>query len=880
MINYNNPKLHLAAISFALYILFALASGQLALLALLATGLLLAYSLLVNHDNFRAMMPGFLAQNFDLMIPTLAGIFWAISLWLTDAPQPVLFAIITMTLIAAALISFQDEFESSSGFVAIPLVSLCIYLLVVPESSMVILALGVVITTGLLFAAVHFKHLLPHIEDNSKKADQLPDAVSNQLEEKEKYLGKIRDLSENIKQLEVDLSAAEMAKMEFLATMSHEIRTPLNGIVPLIDIVLDSELTDFQRDYLTTAHTSATQMQKLIDDLLDFSKVEAGKMRIETSGLKVKKILEEVRTGLEAAAEKKGLDVHINVDSGISPLLRGDPIRLRQVLTNLVSNAIKFSHNGTIIMSAIRLRSDGKHDIVRFSVQDEGIGIDPENIDELFNAFHQGDNSSTRKFGGTGLGLAISKKIVELLKGVIGVDSEKGKGSTFWFELPLLKSAGETPAAEEESSDGYRAILINSNPELFKTFQKKLSEEQIKSHLTLNLQQTVSRLKASNNLSGDKKKNIIFIDFDSNAKLFRQLLLMMQQKQLPNAIVCVISKQAQIAGVKQENIHIISKDLPVSDILRLIEPEEQAEQPVELLVKTHQPEEDESTLEPKPANDRDIDTIDDSVLLVEDNEVNLKVAQKLIDYIGYPFDVARNGMEGLEKAKGTSYRMILMDCQMPVMDGYTCTRRIRNYEKDNHLGRTPIIAMTANAMLGDREKCIAAGMDDYMSKPLNRYILEKTLKKWDPLADVQKVAAIKKPTEASSTPSTPKESKSAPSEAINSKWLSVESLEKIEEFMGEETNSLLELFKQESPALLKRMQHGQKQQDFPEVQKIAHTLKSTSANIGANGLSFFCKKMEQAAMQGDTVQMSDLQEKIKKSYLLTVREIKKYRKEA
>jgi len=609
------------------------------------------------------------------------------------------------------------------------------------------------------------------------------------------------------------------------------------------------------------------------------SKDKAEKIDMKRIGLRVKNRREEVRTGMEAAAEKKGLEVHINVDSSISPVLRGDPIRLRQVLTNLVSNAIKFSHNGTIVMSAIRLRSEGKHDIVRFSVQDEGIGIDPESIDELFNAFHQGDNSSTRKFGGTGLGLAISKKIVELLKGVIGVDSEKGKGSTFWFELPLLKSAGETPAAEEESSDGYRAILINSKPELFKAFQKKLAEAQIKSHLTLNLQQTVARLKASNNLSGDKKKNIIFIDFDTNAKLFRQLLLMIQQKQLPNAIVCVISKQAQIAGVKQqESIHIINKDIPIDELLQLLEPDDsEAEKPVELLVKTHQPEEDESTLEPKPANDRDIDTIDDSVLLVEDNEVNLKVAQKLIDYIGYPFDVARNGMEGLEKAKTTSYRMILMDCQMPVMDGYTCTRRIRNYEKDNHIGRTPIIAMTANAMLGDREKCIAAGMDDYMSKPLNRYMLEKTLKKWDPSADVQKPKSI----QAVATPvvDTPqKETK--PSEAINSKWLSVESLEKIEEFMGDETNSLLELFKQESPALLKKMQNKQTEKDFPEVQKIAHTLKSTSANIGANGLSFFCKKMEQAAMQGNVKQMSDLQEKIKKSYLLTIREIKKYRQEA
>lgn len=930
MINYNNPKLHLAVISFVLYILFALVSGQLAVLALSGSILLLLYALIAKNSNLRAILPSFLAQNLDLMIPTLAGILWAVSLWLIDEPQPVMCSVVIITLVAAALICFQDEFESTSGFIITPVLSLFVYLLAVPNESLLLLAFGMLITTGLLYLVTQFKHLIPVDEERSHKSDQLSDSTSAQLDDNDKLLNKIRELSDENKQLEVDISAAEMAKMEFLATMSHEIRTPLNGIVPLIDIVLDSELTEFQKDYLTTAHTSATQMQKLIDDLLDFSKVEAGKMRIELSGLKVKKIMENVRHGLEAMADKKGLDIHINIDSNISPLLRGDPIRLRQVMTNLLSNAIKFSHNGSIEMSAVRLRSEGNHEIVRFSVQDEGIGIDGDNKDELFNAFHQGDNSSTRKFGGTGLGLAISKKIVELLKGTIGVDSEKGKGSTFWFELPLLKSAGETAPEEEKTSEGYQAILINSNPDLFKSIQERLQDVQIKSYNTLNLQQTIERLKTWKNVVSNTKRSIIFVDFDTNAKLFRQLLMMKEQNQLKDVLMCVVSKQSQIAGVKQhEDIHIINKNMSAEEILQPFEEqaeevEEAQELVVEPIVAPAPPEtEEEVDSEPVPLNDRAIDTIDKAVLLVEDNEVNLKVAQKLIDYIGYPFDVARNGMEGLEKVKKRSYRMILMDCQMPIMDGYTCTKRIRDYEKGGEIGRTPIIAMTANAMLGDREKCIAAGMDDYMSKPLNRYILEKTLKKWDPLRSVDKdlssepvsvlptsktgssdddnnfgeqpndVSGEHEPAASlSSLPSnkaikkeeiTAEKTISTPPPVprrkvdINNKWLNVESLQKIEAFMGEETDSLLELFKQESPVLLKQMRVQQIQKNYPELQKLAHTLKSTSANIGANGLSFFCKKMEQAAMIEDHAKIIDLHEKIKKSYLLTIREIKKYK---
>jgi len=805
----------------------------------------------------------------DWIIPTVAAGFLALGFWFIQTVNESLMVSLWLSWVLAIMLFKQLEPKETALIVVIPAISLLALFTILPGPDMQVshpfMFSFILVLTGLAMVAVKlFIYDAGVFEE--KKTEPLPDSIAKQVKRAEEARKQSRQLKEEVKDLKVKLSAAEMAKMEFLATMSHEIRTPLNGIVPLLDIVMDTELNDFQKDYLSTAHTSATQMQKLIDDLLDYSKVEAGKLTIEMTALKIRKVIEEVLDNLSASAERKGLEIDVIIDDQISPLLRGDPIRLRQVLTNLLSNAIKFSDRGTITVEAKKVKNYASKELIRFVVKDEGIGISEDQQDKLFNAFTQGDNSSTRKFGGTGLGLTISQKIVDLLKGKLGVDSKKGLGSTFWFEIPFSKSVNDTSSDESEISQ-YQAVLINTNPVLFKRLTADLEHAMVKVQSSLNYQHAMSRIQASRGIR-DQKHTLLFIDFDTNAKTFRQILTLVEKGDLNDIWICAVTKSEHIAGVKQyNNIQIIKADQEIEIIIREFErrfyPEKTAE--ITPLIGEETEVVSEDVAHAKKMTRQKLDQISKTVLLVEDNEVNLKVAQKLIDYIGFPFDVAENGMKALEKAKATRYRLILMDCQMPVMDGYHSTRRIRRYEEENNLPRTPIIAMTANAMLGDKEKCLEAGMDDYMSKPLNRYLLEKTLKKWDPFANSEAVK-VKQPAQTDATLN-----------IINAKWLNVKALAEIKEFMGEETDDLLNLFQQETPSMMDRLKSLYSNVDFEQVRQIAHTLKSTGANIGATGFSHFCKKMEAAAIAEDTEEVKDNITKVVKSYQLTTTEIKKYR---
>lgn len=814
-------------------------------------------------------------QQANWIILSIASVFLAASFWLVDSTHVAVMGVMLMTWLSGLLLFGELSLKKTIYSMALPALSLLIILMLEPKEQLGLtnpLLFSFLVLSIIAFFIASTKYLLAQeVRVTRKKNDPLPASLAKQIKKAEDAAYENSLLKEQIKNLKVDLSAAEMAKMEFLATMSHEIRTPLNGIVPLIDIVMDTELNAFQKDYLTTAYTSATQMQKLIDDLLDYSKVEAGKLTTEITGLKVRKVVEEVLSSLTSSAERKGLEISVNLDDQISPLLRGDPIRIRQVLTNILSNAIKFSDHGKIVVDVKKVKNFSTKELVRFSVKDQGIGISEDQTEKLFNAFTQGDNSSTRKFGGTGLGLAISKKIVELLKGQMGVESKQGVGSTFWFEIPLGKSAGEAIHGGTEIHQ-HQAILLNTSPILFKRIQAGLEKAALPVQTSLNYQHALSRIQAARGIQ-DGKTSLLFIDFDTNAKVFRQMLLLVEKGELDDVWICAITNGGHIAGVKQyQNIQIINPDkdieLVIGEFERRFYPEEVLELDEEQASEddSYHRDGDGDDAEDEVQTTQSVSNISDTILLVEDNEVNLKVAQKLIDYIGFPFDVAENGMVALNKAKKTRYRLILMDCQMPVMDGYFCTKRIRKYEKNNNLNHTPIIAMTANAMLGDKEKCLDAGMDDYMSKPLNRYILEKTLKKWDPLAAQKKTAKLAKS----------KTNQDGNTAEINSKWLNVKSLAEIKSFMGEETNSLLDLFQKESPNMLNQLNTFAQTQDFSEARQIAHTLKSTGANIGASGFSHYCKQVESAAIDKNGTKVIANIENARKAYVLTVKEIKKY----
>ncbi len=862
-----NKDLGLFITTLLMTLMAFFASGQW-LWALLMVNVLALFGFLFTLPFIYERYDNHMSHQVDWLVPLAAAGFLAIGFWFIQTVNEALMVSLWLVWVLAISIFKQLKPKETALIVAVPALSLLALFIILPGPEMHVsrpfmFAFVLLISALAMVAAKLFIYDAAVVEE--KKTEPLPDSIAKQIRRAEEAKKQSRQLKEEVKELKVKLSAAEMAKMEFLATMSHEIRTPLNGIVPLLDIVMDTELNDFQKDYLSTAHTSATQMQKLIDDLLDYSKVEAGKLTIEMTALKVRKVIEEVLDNLSASAERKGLEIETDIDDQISPLLRGDPIRLRQVLTNLVSNAIKFSDHGTITIKAKKVKNYASKELIRFVVKDEGIGISDDQQDKLFNAFTQGDNSSTRKFGGTGLGLTISQKIVDLLKGKMGVESKKGLGSTFWFEIPFAKSVNDTASDESEISQ-YQAVLINTNPVLFKRLTADLEHAMVKVQSSLNYQHAMSRIQASRGIR-DHNHTLLFIDFDTNAKTFRQILTLVEKGDMNDIWICAVTKSEHIAGVKQyKNIQVIKADQDIEMIIREFErryyPEEVAETEDKAQQEVGAVSEDGS--QSNTLTRQKLDQISKTVLLVEDNEVNLKVAQKLIDYIGFPFDVAENGMQALEKAKKTRYRLILMDCQMPVMDGYHSTRRIRRYEEENNLPHTPIIAMTANAMLGDKEKCLEAGMDDYMSKPLNRYLLEKTLKKWDPFANSDAVKAEQ-----------PIESDAALKD-INPKWLNVKALAEIKEFMGEETDDLLNLFQQETPAMMTKLKALYQDMDLEQARQMAHTLKSTGANIGATGFSHFCKKMEAAAIAKDADDVKDSITKVVKSYQLTTAEIQKY----
>lgn len=875
-----DKKLLWCALALLMFLLSWIEGGQFQFTMLLFV-LTIAVGYLVSQPFIKNRYDDVFTKQANWIIPVVASVWLSLSFWLSESTNPALLTTLLLSWLGGLLQLGQLSLKRTAYAMALPALSFLVILLLSTDSQLglnqpIFFALLVVLISA-FFVAVG-KFLLPAPVTVKKKNEPLPASLAKQIKKAEDAAYEIKLLKEQIKSLQVELSAAEMAKMEFLATMSHEIRTPLNGIVPLIDIVMDTELNAFQKDYLTTAHTSATQMQKLIDDLLDYSKVEAGKLTTEITGLKVRKVVEEVLDSLNSSAERKGLEIEVNIDDQINPLLRGDPIRVRQVLTNLLSNAIKFSDHGKIKIEVKKVKNFASKELIRFSVKDQGIGISPDQTEKLFNAFTQGDNSSTRKFGGTGLGLTISKKIVELLKGQMGVESKKGVGSTFWFEIPFSKSAGDSLHGGTEVHQ-HQAILLNTNPVLFKRIQSELEKAMLPVQTSLNYQHAISRIQAARGIQ-DGKTTLLFIDFDTNAKTLRQLLLLVEKGELDDVWICAITTGGHIAGIKQyKNIQIMQPDKDVELVIGEFErrffpeevmqlDEEQAEADTSYgdeQIETDESEDDAAD-DPQDSEEQvDVSDISETILLVEDNEVNLKVAQKLIDYIGFPFDVAENGMVALNKAKKTRYRLILMDCQMPVMDGYFCTKRIRKYEENNNLNHTPIIAMTANAMLGDKEKCLDAGMDDYMSKPLNRYILEKTLKKWDPLA--QKKSLKKTPT---------KNQPNSPQLDINDKWLNTRALTEIKTFMGEEINSLLDLFQQESPQMLNKLNQFSQNQDFAEARQIAHTLKSTGANIGASGFSHYCKKVEAAAIEENQAEVTKQITNARKAYVLTVNEIKKY----
>ncbi|WP_374603041.1 ATP-binding protein [Arenimonas sp.] len=541
-----------------------------------------------------------------------------------------------------------------------------------------------------------------------------------------------RRLERELTEAKQAAESAMMAKGEFLATMSHEIRTPLNGIIPMLDLLMSSRLQPDQQDILRTAYTSARQMQRIVDDILDYSKLEANKVTLETTSFNLRELLDSVIRLMEKPAESKGLRLNLQIDPSVRLAVRGDPVRLRQVLTNLLSNAVKFTERGSVTLTVSRRGESRSQHELRFEVVDTGIGIDKDA--RLFRAFSQADASTTRLYGGTGLGLVICKRIVDLMGGTIGVESEPGRGSTFWFEVPLLKAAGDIQG-QRTDLNGARVLLLSTDAALRQRIGQAAPGWGANLTQTETTQDALTKLRTALQRGANWSFDLLLVDLHSVRStaiaLHRNLRRTPELEDL--RVVYLHGDEAVAAELMQgphalvlprligggELRNALSGFLSAAPAQASLDEQAQALSERELVVPGAVPD-------PEPPRGR----LRGRLLLVEDNPVNLMVAQRLVGLLGLQCETADNGEKALDRMMHGNLDIVLMDCQMPVKDGYTATREWRQHELANNLPRLPVIAMTANAMAGDRQKCLDAGMDDYLSKPVDRRLLEATLARW------------------------------------------------------------------------------------------------------------------------------------------------------
>ncbi|TIE17288.1 hybrid sensor histidine kinase/response regulator [Stenotrophomonas maltophilia] len=644
-------------------------------------------------------------------------------------------------------------------------------------------------------------------------------------------------LEQQLLQAKQAAEAAVLAKGEFLATMSHEIRTPLNGILPMLELIARGPLGEDQRQMLATASASSQQLLRIVDDILDYSRLEAQALELEITSFNLRELLDGVVQLMQRAADSKGLVLGLQLDPSVRLPVRGDPVRLRQVLSNLLANAIKFTARGQVQLRVQRLGEGAAQHQLRFEITDTGIGIDQALQARLFQSFSQADASTTRIYGGTGLGLAICKRIIDLMQGRIGVQSTPGQGATFWFEIPLLKVPGDLPAMARAPA---ALLLFSADASLQARVERVAAHHGLQVQPLPQLDTLVERLRAVPR-PGQQAPAWLLVDARARRNGEVTLQRALAERGEDDALrVLWLQDEALPQHPRQHQLPAHFDDAALHALLAV--PVAHA-RPAALLANA---EDGQPAAALPPLHLR--------VLLVEDNTVNRMVAEQLLRVFQCEVRNASDGEQALLTLREGGVDVVLMDCQMPVLDGYAATRQWRAEEAESGRPRLPIIAMTANAMAGDRERCLQAGMDDYLSKPIARATLHALLKRWGQRSSDVAASSLLDGNAPAAGRAPPAEHGSAlqntKDHAAPQPVLDRGVLDELHAVIGDAALQIVAVFLEDAPAMVQQLQQAAQNGDEPRLQALAHTLKSSSANVGVLSLSAVAQRIEHEARAG------------------------------
>ncbi len=648
--------------------------------------------------------------------------------------------------------------------------------------------------------------------------------------------------------------AANHAKSSFLARMSHEIRTPMNGVLGMTELLLETGLTSVQRRYAETVQSSGKNLLAIINDVLDFSKIEAGKLELEEVDMDLRRSLEDIVDLLAERAHTKGLELACRIPSDLDTYVKGDPLRLGQILTNLTGNAIKFTSRGSVVINVLCDALTDSHTTIRFEVVDTGQGISQEAQTRIFDEFSQADGSTTRKHGGSGLGLAISRQLVEMMGGELQVKSGLGEGSTFWFSCQFPRQNRSSQAVLQSdlmgTLTGLRTLIVESSS----VSRGILLSQVCNWGMQIRVAETPERGIELLRLAAAQKEPFELAVIDLGFPGTDTLELARAIKALPDiaavnlVMLAPVGNHASIQASRDAGINAcLVKPVRQSELYESLINVMATEKPQPLQVATAVAQIANAPL----AGSRG------KILLVEDNLVNQAVALGMLQKLqGYDVVVANNGYEALEDYRRGDFDVVLMDCHMPELDGFEATIEIRKRELAANQGRhIPIIALTANAMAQDRQDCLNAGMDDHLAKPLSRKQLQDMLDRWMPKV----VAAVV------NTPSA-----DSPSEPTPLAVLDRQVLAQLHELQNEDDPDLMarviKLYLVESPKLLAKIRLGVSRAEMGEVERAAHSLKSSSANVGGRHLTHHCSDIQTAAKAADASQVREIFSKLEPAF--------------